>query len=704
MAPTRHLNNSLSYGNPDELVAEYWALGGGPKVSKDPGSRQFLKACHQAEMAHLRHFNCEEHRMPQEYRDVLSRGVKLVERLLRIEDKLSFPMIHDLNLVRFAKHKYPGVYYRVKGYMSRGEAHEEAVEDAREAWENLLCGERVTPHDVRMGGRGKITDVLGSDPCVGRMILMLSHRDLLVLGAVEQRLTECYTDDKYPVAIGRRWCHGYPSMFVKTLQRYAVHHCFDAKKYDANISTWMVGLALRILRRQFRDGENGVYDAYWEFVRESLVDVTIQRDDGIRMTKHKGTTSGHSFNTLVQSIITLIIGYTAVCYLARKKDISDEELMKRCRIESLGDDNIISLDKSLAQHHLGEIADVVRVIFGIDWSGRKSFTTHNILDEKEYSFSGIQFLGKYLYLEPWTIKGVKRMVATPYRPFQETLERLYYPEYESVSMHQTYQRTLGNYIDAAGNRETARWLDGFLDWLERRGACMDKVSDEEGFVAKGRWTRERWLLFTHCKKQVHTRRKHRLVQARQRPQRRIVDRRRDEMQGRGENRADASGCEQTDVEGGRGYTSCEASDGEVPRVTEVSPGDVSEVEAVVPTNEGTARNAVVSDVDPDVIDLDAVAEVASVDEEEITILCTSRPRTLNVDTEVIDADSDVAEADEEEVTILRSSPPRTSNVDTVVIDADVGEEEVNTLPSSHPRTFNVDAEVVDVDAIESDAG
>jgi hypothetical protein len=345
-----------------------------------------------------------------------------------------------------------------------------------------MGGIHQEPHDVRLGGRGKVTDkVTGKDKsasmAVGRLILMLSHRDLLVTGVTEQLLTKAYCSPNYPISIGFGWSHGNAVQMATQLADFPRHFCFDARKFDSSISDWMVDAAIVILRRQFVEGMHPRYDAYWNFVKESLVDVVICRDDGIRMRKSQGTTSGHSHNTLAQSIITLIVGYMALFHL--KPHLTDQQVAKFINILSLGDDNLMSLGNLFDDITMNDIIRSAGNGANINWSGKKSFETTRIADATPYDFSGIQYLGKYLRVYFLDLEVGEQPTIIPYRPFQETFERLMFPEREVKSLDKSFERVLGNYYDGAGNPQTEAWLQGLMDWMEAQGAIAPEEFSED---------------------------------------------------------------------------------------------------------------------------------------------------------------------------------------------------------------------------------
>lgn len=472
------LNKDLVVAEPDPLVVQY-TLENPPIIPNfKPDDYTFVKACTPVEMAHLKHFDRQESHPKPDHLPSLETASQIVGKLMSLPEYLFFPESHDLNHVRYLGSKFPGIEYAMQGFKNRREAQELALVDAQAAWQRLLDGQRVKPHDVRLGGRGKVAEMDKSEaevkpPAVGRLILMMSQRDLLLCGVTENQLTRAYTPAQYPIAVGQSWFHGGAQEFVDRFFPFEEFFCFDAKKFDSSIDRWMVRIAINILRNQYFGGDDPKYDAYWKFVEESLLDAPIYRDDGVRFQKHCGTTSGHSHNTLIQSIITLLIGWCALLYL--HPALSLEEIMENAWVESLGDDNILGVKGPLTGHTVEEIAGIVWEIFRVDWYGKKSFKTKCLLDAQVGAFQGLQFLGKYFRLAEYPSDFGVQDVPAPYRPFKETYLRLLYPEYGAHEPADTWLRTLGNYLDAAGNPIAEEWLSGFLDWLEDK---IDIVPDE----------------------------------------------------------------------------------------------------------------------------------------------------------------------------------------------------------------------------------
>lgn len=465
------LDPELRTAEPDPLVVEYSLNHPPPIPDFKPEEYTFVNACTPVEMNHLKYFDRPPRTPKREHLSVIERAANIVADILQLGEPLDFPTKDALAEVKYYGSKFAGIEYASMGMKTRKEADPVAQHDAELCWDQLMAGEDVTPHDVRLGGRGKITqmnkgEVENKVPAVGRLILMMSQRDLKLCGATENQLTLAYTPAHYPIAVGQSWFHGGPQQFVERFLPFSEYFCFDAKKFDSSLDPYPVTIAINIMRLQYYDGMNSKYDTYWRFIANSLLNATIYRDDGVRFAKEVGTTSGHSHNTLLQSVCTLIVGYAALLHL--HPTLTDEQVRDLAHLESLGDDNTMGVRGELAGHTVEQIAGVVEEIFGIDWHGKKSFATTRLLDAVEGDFQGMQFLGKYFRVTEYPLQHGTMDIVLPYRPLKETYLRLLYPEYGAHTANDTWLRCLGNYLDGAGNTLTEQWLSGFMDWLEPR--------------------------------------------------------------------------------------------------------------------------------------------------------------------------------------------------------------------------------------------
>ncbi|KAF9185386.1 hypothetical protein BGZ51_000223 [Haplosporangium sp. Z 767] len=475
------MDKMLDFVEQDPLLVAFSKMNPPPlPADLDLSKFEYAKPCSIIQMNHLRLFNRpSKPGPPLQFQSAFRRAAQHVAALMKLPEKLPMPTEDSLPNVRYDGTKFAGLDYARMKLKKRSEAHPIALNDATETWRTLLSGTRVAPHDTRLGGKGKLIERDGigkvtlddTDISMGRLILMLSHRDLLILGALEQPLTKSYLDDQWPIHIGHSWYHGGAEQFVNKMSRHAIYHCFDAKKFDAAIDGWLVREALLILRDQFEGGMDSKYNTLWAFVYESLIDVVICRDDGIRMQKHVGTTSGNCFNTLVQSIITMFLGYTSLIVSANERlgSIGVEMVLQECKLDVLGDDTVLALETPWAYLTKESLAKIVKDCFNIDWSGKKSFSTRSIMDDSlpgTVKFQGVQFLGMYFRHQRWGDGRYAPKVVVPYRPFRESYLSLLFPKHGEYSRAHSWLRAIGIYLNAAGNNETQIWLEKYMDFLE----------------------------------------------------------------------------------------------------------------------------------------------------------------------------------------------------------------------------------------------
>lgn len=517
----RHCNSEWKFADPDPLVLSYLQRHPIPGLAGVEKENCFMLPCSAAQMAHLRYFDRPPRPRPTTTPRALTRAIDLVGRMLTVDIKLPFPHAEDLRNVPFKPRKYPGIEYRQRGMKTRGDAHEAAIVDAEEAWVHLMDDEYVEPHTVRLGGRGKLAadtrEALEEKGIPkGRLILMLSQRDLLLLGVTEKLLTEEYKKGCYPVSVGMGWYKGHSEAFYRRMAPCTKFFCMDAEKFDSAIDPWMIDAAITIVRRQFERGTAPVYDRYWDFVRETLLSAPIARDDGWCTMKEVGTTSGHSHNTLLQSIITLIVGYAGLFALCPEERW--EDLERDVEMDALGDDNSTGVPEWLEHITAQALGDEVFESSGINWRGKKSFATYTLEDEhmpmdtqtEEGRFGGVQYLGKFLRRQDMAEVGGEGDRIIPYRPCKESVLRLLFPERYDPAKEHTYLRAIGNLLDNYGNPIFARWCNGFLDELGEQIEFLpsswptDSVQDsardytsEVVMVPKPRrWSFEEWLSLT----------------------------------------------------------------------------------------------------------------------------------------------------------------------------------------------------------------
>jgi hypothetical protein len=118
-----------------------------------------------------------------------------------------------------------------------------------------------------------------------------------------------------------------------------VKHCFDFSKFDASVSPKLIGIAFRILRKNF-----GVlskeYESLWEYIVKYFIHTPIIMFDGRGWKKHSGIPSGSYFTQLVGSVVNFIlINYVCIKHFGRPP--------KPGYIYVLGDDSVFCLPEPL---------------------------------------------------------------------------------------------------------------------------------------------------------------------------------------------------------------------------------------------------------------------------------------------------------------------------------------------------------------------
>nr|WMI40009.1 MAG: RNA-dependent RNA polymerase [Rhizoctonia cerealis orthocurvulavirus] len=447
----------------------------------------FMTSNLQAQMDHLKHYDYEPTIPSPRVQSDYELAASLVDKMLSGWDLLQFPEEDDIDGVSFHKDRFPGWEYRAEGYKTRGAAADAARIDAKRTFRALMEGQDVRPHFVRMGGRGKPVPKSQAEAeaeklVKGRLILMTSSRDFYVCGVTEQPLNDLFKDKDCFISVGDSWYLGGSHDSYLRYTGYDKYYCFDAKKFDSSIPPYMIKRAILTLRDRFEDGRHERYDTYWDFVERTMFETEILRDDGLIFTKHTGTTSGHNHNSIVQSIISATLFFYALVQL--NPELTGSELVRNTAIKTLGDDTLPATRAPIAPTHYRTIANLIWDDLHIDWRGEKSYATNSYLDldlddpkftEKD-RFLSVQYLGKYFALTEYVTEDGTYDRCIPYRPFAETLIRLFYPERAIDANKYTreeigaiyYQRALGHLLDGYGNPWTRVFLDRYLDWMEER--------------------------------------------------------------------------------------------------------------------------------------------------------------------------------------------------------------------------------------------
>jgi hypothetical protein len=491
--------NNLEFAEPDPAILTFLhsKLGGVPDF--DPYNWCFMLSCGAVQMEHLKMYDneiksgpaFEKLPDPEEGRLALEKAVDFVADALQLDDLL--PELQDMSIddVRFDPTKSSGAYYRMQGYKTRGDVADLAREEARLAVLALFRGYNVAHRPTRIGGRGKPVNMSQDearkqDVRKGRAIHMTDTRDGFILGLSEQPLNDAWKSRAFPISVGRGWFGGDCVDFAKHATGREIIDCYDAEKFDSSLYPYLIHMAITLCRNQFKNGHDRMYDAYWQFVEESLLHSFVFRDDGVMFEKWMGTSSGHNHNSVLQSIVTLILGCFCVFY--ENKDKETAFVRERFYMEGMGDDNIIMQSSELHADSLEDRAQRVWDVFNVSWLGKKSFRTNLVVEafvsdgsfDERTMFGGAQYLGKYF--RRWPIArhdGSTGFTVIPYRPMVETVVRMLYPEKVARKIRgettvdvygdERGGRWCGHMLDASGNPNTRKWLYDLRDFCDEHG-------------------------------------------------------------------------------------------------------------------------------------------------------------------------------------------------------------------------------------------
>jgi hypothetical protein len=490
---------NLEFAPADPVVLEYLLSPEGSVTGFDPESWCFMLSCGEVQMAHLKMYDIPVIHAPDfatlddpdEGRRAMCRAVDMIQDMLQLEELL--PELWDLSMdeVRYDPSKSSGAYYRLQGYKTRGEVADVAREEARQATIALLKGLSVAHRPTRIGGRGKPinrSQKQAEDEGLrkGRAIHMTDTRDGFILGLTEQQLNDAWKDKRFPISVGRGWFHGDATDFVRRAVFAARFKCFDAEKFDSSLMPYLIHIAVTICRMQFERGLDTEFDQYWLFVEESLLHSFVYRDDGVMFEKWIGTSSGHNHNSLMQSIVTLLLAAFNAFYA--NHSLSDEVIRANLFIEGLGDDNMYAETEVLKEESVDVVGKRIWGVFNVSWLGSKSFESNSVIEafvqdcdfDEERMFGGAQYLGKYFRRWPIeAIAGEIKFTAIPYRPLIETVVRMLYPEKaarqlrfeESTDYYDDKRggRWAGHILDGSGNPHTRDWLYGLHDYCLMNG-------------------------------------------------------------------------------------------------------------------------------------------------------------------------------------------------------------------------------------------
>lgn len=366
--------------------------------------------------------------------------------------------IDDLEWVSIQGHTHPGRLWRRRNYRTKAEAVPLATNLARSRLGTMLSGIPARDLPVAVGGRGKLTTSTDGPPThqkPGRMIAMPETDDVILLGLAAQPLTRFLMENDDRTALGKTFLKGGSADFVEAFDGFDRYLCDDLASFDASVNNTCQRLVFSWLRGWVtNDGPE--WDEYWKYCSRSMRESDLCMPDGHKFRRFTGSCTGNPFNSLVQSIIR-VCASLAVLEFIRPGAIQAKD--RQWKINALGDDEVLALRGELAR-----VVDLDRFSyrlfegFGFRVAKNKSLQTHTVHSTSYESPEGVKYLGKVF------VNGLAG------RPSEETILRLAFPEFGKYKLNHSYERAIGNYIDAATNPETRVLLDGLMDSLEEKGA------------------------------------------------------------------------------------------------------------------------------------------------------------------------------------------------------------------------------------------
>nr|QIJ70076.1 RNA-dependent RNA polymerase [Costanza partiti-like virus]QIJ70077.1 RNA-dependent RNA polymerase [Costanza partiti-like virus] len=330
--------------------------------------------------------------------------------------------------------KSPGLPWTRYGVRTKGQIRDDParIRDVRKFWHYVKAGEKQTFPDCCAFVRShiceqddfKVRAVWGYPATVtfGEAVFAMP----LIKGY--QRLPV----DNTPIAYGLETATGGMKKLKTRFAKVGLHYAgLDFSKFDKTVPAWLIRTAFDILRcnidfTYYED--HGVADArrmivMYERIVDYFINTTVQTARGLRFRKDSGIASGSYFTQLVGSIVNCILLYYASL-----------STIGRMPFDSvfLGDDSFLSTSIPLS------ISDVSMCLskFGVEINMRKSQISQSI-DE-------MRFLG-------YCINH-----AIPFKPADDLLSSLIFPEHPDDSWDAAASRALGIYYANFGvNRDVS---------------------------------------------------------------------------------------------------------------------------------------------------------------------------------------------------------------------------------------------------------
>lgn len=214
---------------------------------------------------------------------------------------------------------------------------------------------------------------------------------------------------------GTKWCMTDFSSFDSTVPAWLIKDCFDIlkQKIDFSKETQLDGSIKDV------NPKHGL--RMFKKLQSYFINTTIRNPDGKRFRKDHGIPSGSMFTNVIDTMVNMIVSRTL--YLETFGTLPTFDLY-------FGDDALAAFDNKTIIN-MNDLSYNATLLFGMTISTKKSFYTENI--------QNIHFLGYYNNL------------GTPFKPDEELLASLVFPQYIHEDWAYVVSRSLGCLLASAGN-------------------------------------------------------------------------------------------------------------------------------------------------------------------------------------------------------------------------------------------------------------
>jgi hypothetical protein len=363
----------------------------------------------------------------------------------------------------------PGLSYKTNGYKNKGEAFYVAIQDATSKMARLLNGERVVPGCYWAGGRGKRCANNDTEKTLtkGRLIWMPECDDTILQNVTLRELTTLLTLIPGPWSIGdSNFYNGSASVACLAREGYTYGVYPDYTRFDGSVIPELAALGITLLRACFKNGQAPQYDTYWTYIKESCMEGFICMPTKVIHHADKGMKSGHTFTSLLESVINALAVYTVLAEMLLDMGKNEDTIiveLEKFFIKAMGDDStILGCERHRALLRWERFDYHLRAAFSIEISKEKTFDSTAVqcdYDDLELANGSntkrYKFLGKSIYNDH------------QWRPYDETVAMLLYPEYPTNTWGEELYVCHGHFYDC-GNSSTQLMLYDYAHFIVER--------------------------------------------------------------------------------------------------------------------------------------------------------------------------------------------------------------------------------------------